>query len=79
MGQEINRLVVGIATIYCAYWLVGAIRNGYFRGSRRYGHRKIHREKQPRLYWFNVILMTIFFFLGLFFMGWGLIPHGTFH
>jgi hypothetical protein len=79
MGHTLNQLVIGIATIYCAYWLVSAVRNDYFRGSRRYGHRKISREQQPRLYWFNVFVMTIFFVLGLLFLGWDLIARNSLH
>ena len=71
MGQTINKIVVGMVTIYCAYWLVGAIRNDYFWGSRRYGHHKIFREKQPRLYWFNIAAMTVFLLIGLLFLTWG--------
>lgn len=79
MGRALNQLIIGIATIYCAYWLMEAVRNEYFQGSRRYGHRKVYRDRQPRLYWFNVVVMAVFFVLGLLFLGWGLLPSKTFH
>ena len=79
MGHEINKVVVGIATIYCGFWLVRALRNDYFRGSRRYGHRIVSREKQPRLYWFNVFVMTIILVLGILLLSWDLIPRKSFH
>jgi hypothetical protein len=80
MSRAHYNVLVGILTIgYCTYSLVGAIRNGYFRGSRTFGHRYIYREKEPRLYWFNFIAMTVFLVLGLLLLGWGLISPRTFH
>lgn len=72
-------LVAAIAAAgYCGYWLMGAFRKGYFRGSRLYGHRYHYRQKEPGLYWANVILMTIFFALALLAARWVLISPRTF-
>jgi hypothetical protein len=60
-----DKVLIGIGTICEGYWLVGTLRNGFFRGDRLYGHRKISREKQPRLYWVNVFLMAVIFVVGL--------------
>jgi hypothetical protein len=77
MGDTINEFVIGIVTIYCAYWVASAVRSDYFRGSRRFGHHKIYRERQSRLYWFNVV-MTIFVVLGLLFLTWELLLRKSF-
>ena len=74
MRQGIDNVLAGLlGSGYCGYWLASAVRNGYFRGSRTYGHRYVYRAKEPRLYWFNFILMTVFFVIGLLLIGWGLI------
>jgi hypothetical protein len=59
--------------------MVGAARNDYFWGARRYRHHKIYREKQPRLYWFNFVFMAAFFVLGLLLLAWSALSPSTFH